>query len=188
MMKPCGSYRKLMVWQTLNALDAKQARQLQSHLETCEGCRGYLAEISRVTERVAAAEMNSEVHASEHFHRQVAGRLRSARRHSAGGILAAFFRGLRLNERMAVPVVAVLVLACIVVATWPQRAPVASFPRTGDEAAVAADADQNRATTLANYQRVASRSLDQLDALLTRQGKQASPATPVYTASAVAIQ
>jgi len=48
-MKPCAQNRKLIVWLSLNVLDASQARQLRAHLETCEGCRRYLAEISNVT-------------------------------------------------------------------------------------------------------------------------------------------
>ena len=53
-MKPCAQNRKLIAWLASNALDARQTRQLQAHLETCEGCRRYLAEISNVTERLTA--------------------------------------------------------------------------------------------------------------------------------------
>ena len=91
-MKPCAQNRKLIAWLASNALDARQTRQLQAHLETCEGCRRYLAEISNVTERLAAAETNPDVQASESFHRKVAGKLRTAKPDSIGEILAAYFR------------------------------------------------------------------------------------------------
>ena len=92
-MKPCAQNRKLIAWLASNALEAQQARQLQAHLETCEGCRRYLAEISNVTERLAATESNPDIQASEVFHRKLAGRLRAAKPDSVGEILAAYFGG-----------------------------------------------------------------------------------------------
>ena len=80
-MKPCAQNQKLIVWLTLNTLDARQTRQLRTHLETCEGCRRYLAEISNVTERLAEQE-NLDIQASESFHRRVAGKLRAAKPNS----------------------------------------------------------------------------------------------------------
>jgi hypothetical protein len=37
--------------------------------------------------------------------------------------------------------------------------------------------------TIANYQRIATRSLDELDDLLTMQGRRNPSPTPIYTAS-----
>ena len=54
-MKPCRKYRKQVVWLAAAALADGEARALRAHLETCAGCRAYLAEISHVTERLAAA-------------------------------------------------------------------------------------------------------------------------------------
>jgi len=88
-MKLCVQNRKLIVWLSLKSLDAGQERQLRSHLETCEGCRRYLAEISNVTEMLAATEPASDIQASESFHRKVAGRLRAAKPDSLAEILAA---------------------------------------------------------------------------------------------------
>jgi hypothetical protein len=41
--------------------------------------------------------------------------------------------------------------------------------------------------TIANYQRVANRSLEELDDLLTRQAKRNLPLAPIYTASTFAL-
>jgi hypothetical protein len=41
--------------------------------------------------------------------------------------------------------------------------------------------------TVANYQRVANRSLDELDDLLTRQANRNPPPVPIYTASMFAL-
>ena len=55
-MNSCAANRKLIVGQILNMLDAQQTRQLCAHLETCEDCRRYHAEVSQVTERLATAK------------------------------------------------------------------------------------------------------------------------------------
>jgi hypothetical protein len=186
-MKPCAQNRKLIAWLAVNALEAKQARQLRAHLETCEGCRRYLAEISNVTEKLAAAETNPDVQASASFHRKVAGRLRTAKPDSLGEILAVYFCGTRLNWRVALPSIAALVVIGVTVAIWRSPPRVSSSPRTGTQTASVPDADNDLAPTIANYQRVANQSLDALDALLTRQGNRALPSMPIYTASTLGL-
>src|ERR1039458_5892015 len=186
-MKPCAQNRKLIAWLASNALDAGQTRQLQAHLETCEGCRRYLAEISKVTKKLVAPETNSNVQASESFHRKVAAKFRAAKPDSLGEILAAYFRGTLLNWRVALPAIAGLVIVGITVATWRQPPEVSSSPRAGTQTAPVSDADNDLAPTIANYQRVANQSLDKLDELLTRQGNRALPSMPIYTASTLAL-
>ncbi len=180
-MKPCVKNQKLIAWLALDALDARQAQVLREHLATCEGCRRYLAEISNVTERLAAVEVNSEVQTSESFHRKVLGGLRSAKPDSLGETLAAYFA--RLNWRVALPAIALLAVVGVTVAIWRQPPEVSSPPRADAQAASGLDADNDPAPTIANYQRVANQSLDKLDALLTRQGNRALPPMPIYTAS-----
>ena len=186
-MKPCAQNRKLIAWLASNALDAQPTRHLQAHLETCEGCRRYLAEISNVTEKLAAAAANPDVQASESFHRKVAGRLRAAKPGSIGEILAAYFRGTILNWRVALPAIAVLVVIGVTVAIWRQPPNVSSSPTPGTQTASVSDADNDLAPTIANYRRVANQSLDKLDALLTRQGNRPLPSTPIYTASTLGL-
>ncbi len=186
-MKPCAQNRELIVWLALNALDARQARHLRAHLETCEGCRRYRAEISNVTERLAEEEATPDIQASEIFHQKVAGKLRAAKPDSPGEILAAYFRGTLLNWRVALPAIAALVVVGATVATWRQPPVVSSSPKAATQTALASDADNDLAPTIANYQRAANESLDKLDALLTRQGNRALPSMPIYTASTLAL-
>ena len=186
-MKPCAQNRKLNAWLASNALDARQTRQLQAHLETCEGCRRYLAEISNVTERLVAAESNPDVQASEIFHQKLAGRLRAAKPDSIGEILAAYFRGTLLNWRVALPAIAALVVIGVTVAVWRQSPVVPSPSRASTQTASVSDIDDDLAPTIANYQRVANQSLDKLDALLTRQGNRPLPSMPIYTASTLGL-
>ena len=186
-MKPCAQNRKLIVWLASNALDAGQTRQLQAHLETCEGCRRYLAEISNVTERLTTAEPNPDVQASEVFHQKLAGRLRASKPDSIVEILAAYLRGTLLNWRVALPAIAALVMIGVTVAIWRQP-PVVPSPRiVSTQTMSVSDADDDLAPTIANYQRVANQSLDKLDALLTRQGNQPLPSMPIYTASTLGL-
>jgi len=185
-MKPCVQNRKLIVWLTLNTLDARQTRHLRAHLETCEGCRRYLAEISNVTERLAEQE-NLDIRASESFHRKVAGRLQSAKPDSIGEILSAYFCRTLLNWRVALPAVAALVLVCVTVTILRQPPKIVLTPRPGIKTASVSSADSDPAPTIANYQRVANQSLAKLDALLTRQGNRPLPPMPIYTASSFGL-
>ena len=186
-MKPCAQNRKLIVWLALNALEARQSRQLRAHLETCEGCRRYLAEISIVTETLATAQANPDILASESFHQKVAGKLRAAKPDSLGEILAEYFRGTLLNWRVALPAMAALVVVGVIVAIWRQPPGVSSSTRAGIQTASVSVADDDLAPTIANYQRVANQSLDKLDAVLTRQGNRTLPPMPIYTVSTLAL-
>ena len=186
-MKPCAQNRKLIAWLASNALDAQQTRHLQAHLETCKGCRRYLAEISNVTEMLVATESNPDVQASEVFHQKLAGKLRAAKPDSFGEILKAYFRGTLLNWRMSLPAIAALVVIGVTVAIWRQPPDVPSSPMAGIQTASVSDADTDLAPTIANYQRVANQSLDKLDALLTKQGNRALPSMPIYTASTLGL-
>ena len=186
-MKPCAQNRKLIAWLAVNALEAQQAQQLRTHLETCEGCRRYLAEISNVTEKLAAAEATPDVQASESFHRKVAGRLRTAKPNSLGEILAAYFRGTLLNWRVALPAIVALVVIGVNVAIWRQPPRASSPPTAGIQTSSVPDTDNDLAPTIANYQRVANQSLDKLDALLTKQGNRPLPPMPIYTASTLGL-
>ena len=71
-MKPCSRNRKRIAWLTLDLLGDGEARDLRTHIEACEGCRDYLAEISRVTARLTAVKEPQKLHATEIFHRRVA--------------------------------------------------------------------------------------------------------------------
>jgi hypothetical protein len=182
-MKPCASNRKLIVWQTLHALDAQQTRLLQAHLETCAGCRRYLTEISNLTEGLVTVETNPDILASESFHRKVAQKLRAAKPDSWREIVAANFQRMAWNWRVAVPVVAALALIGVMLASWPQPSQVAAHRPAEPSVMFTSGSDTDVAPTIANYQRTADQSLEKFDALLTRQSKRALPTTPSYTAS-----
>lgn len=178
-MKPCSQNRKLIAWLALGALDARQARDLRAHLETCEGCRRYREEITMVTKTLVAAETRPDLQASASFHRKVVGKLRAVQSASLWEILTAQLRTTRLNWRVALPVIGatIALIAALFFPTSGVRYP------SGAHTASATRAKADLPPTIANYQRIANQSLEQLDELLTRQGNRNPPPIRVYTAS-----
>jgi anti-sigma factor RsiW len=182
-MKPCLRNRKPLAWLALGELDARRAAALRAHIQTCDGCRRYLAEISTVTERLAAAEMTPGIQASESFHRRVVTRLGAEQSGSVWQTLAAPLVAARLNWRVALPVIgaAAVVIALLSILA---RHPVAPPPApTVVQAVLPPDIKSDLPPTIANYERIATRSLDELDELLTVQSKRNPSPTPTYTAS-----
>src|SRR2546425_12391139 len=104
-MKPCPTRRKRIAWLALDALDVQEARDLRAHLETCEGCRRYLEEISNVTERLIAAQRGPDVQASESFHQRVVGRLRADYSGSFSETVGPRLRAMLLKWRPVMPAI-----------------------------------------------------------------------------------
>lgn len=182
-MKPCSKNRKLIAWLAVEALEARQAQDLRAHLESCEGCCRYLEEISIVTERLAAAETGPDIQASESFHRRVVGALRAEASESIVEIIAARLRGFLLAWRVAVPVIGAAVVVIAVLAVFMWRPGVAPQPQPIVQAGRVPDSPSDLPPSVANYQMVANRSLEQLDELLTRQGSRNLSPARLYTAS-----
>ena len=185
MMKPCSKNRKLIAWLALDALDARAAAALREHLALCEGCRRYAEEISNVTDGLAAAAPDSDLEASVSFHRGAAKKLQAAKANSVMENLAAWFRGSMLTWRVALPAIAVLVIAlCVAPRRHPALSPTA--PPTV-QVVPASSSESGSAPTIANYQAMANQSLEEFSELLTTQGNKRLPPAPVYTASSFAL-
>jgi hypothetical protein len=178
-MKPCSKNRKLIAWLAVDALDVQPARDLRTHLESCEGCRGYLAEISNVTKKLAAAGTEPSLRASEAFHQKVAARLRAEDSVSVREIIASCFRAAFSDWRVAVPTIGVA-LAVLFLA---ERHHNVSVPAQPAQVVHASEARSDPEPTFSNYQMIANKSLDELDEVLTRQGNRNLPRTQIYTAS-----
>jgi len=186
-MKPCSRNRKLIASLALDALDALEAAALREHFALCEGCRHYWEEISNLTEVLASAQPDSDVEASEAFHRRVAGKLQAAEAGSVLETVAALLQGSMLTWRLTLPVIAVLVIALLaVVARRPH--PALSQPASPAVQVVAAPgSESDLAPTIGNYQMVANQSLEKLSELLTRQGNKNLPPAPIYTVSSLGL-
>jgi anti-sigma-K factor RskA len=186
-MKPCSKNRKQIAWLALGALGSRKAAALRDHLALCEGCHRYWEQISSTTNRIAAAEPDSNLAPSAYFHQRVSERLRAAESKSVLKNLAAWFRGSTLNWHVALPAIAALVIALTaILSVRRQVAPSQPAPRM-DQVVSASDSGSDPAPTLANYQIVASQSLEKLDELLTRQGNKPLPPAPMFTVSGLVL-
>jgi hypothetical protein len=186
-MKPCFKNRKLIAWLALDALDARKVAALREHLALCEGCRRYWEEISTVADGLASAAPDSNLEASEVFHHRVAKELQAVESNSVMENLRAWLRGALLNWRMAVPAIAVVVIALLAMVA-PRHHPALSLPVPPVVQVVSASGSgSDLAPTIANYQMVANQSLEKLSELLTRQGNKRLPPAPVYTISSLEV-
>jgi hypothetical protein len=178
-MNPCFAKRKLIAWLALGDLEHHRAQDLRSHIQNCEGCRQYLAEISALREGLAAVEKNPSPELSERFHREWVGRLKAEPSVSPWQLLTE-----RLSWRVALPALGAAAALLILMLSLLPRQPVVSSPvRVSQRQPTPLARGRDLSPSVANYQRAALRSLDEFDDLLTAQAdRQPSPA-PVYTAS-----
>ncbi len=184
-MKPCFNNRKFIAWLALDALGDRQRRSLRAHLQTCEGCRRYLAEISNVAEKLSAAATPPDIQAADSFHQRVLGALRAEETASAWENLVARLRATLLTWRVVLPTVGATALAIVALSIFARR-PVVPVPApTVAQAVLTPNAKSNLDPTISNYHTVANRSLEQLDELLLRQGNRNPSPTPLYTDSAL---
>jgi anti-sigma factor RsiW len=186
-MKPCFSKRKLVAWLALGELDPSQEQGLRTHLQTCEGCRRYLAELSSVRERLAPKETAPEIEASEDFHRRLVCRLKAENPPPAWAGVAKWLPAMRLNWRLALPAIGAAAVLVAALATFTRQPPVPPPALVSHPVAAPSAPHQDLSPTVANYERVALRSLDELDDLLTRQARRNVALPSTYTAGLMAM-
>jgi hypothetical protein len=183
-MKPCVQYRKLIAMLALDELENKhrQTRELRTHLDACEGCRRYYAEISNVTAKLTAPEPDTAIRASAAFHRRLVGALKTEEPVRTGNLLAWFQAGFE-NWRTALALTGAVVVLMMVSAILVSRPRIPTPALVVAGGAPAPAFSDELPPTIANYQMVANRSLDKLDELLTRQSRRNPPPAPIYTVS-----
>lgn len=185
-MKPCRKNRKPIAWLAVDALEARAARQLRAHLESCEGCRAYLSEISAVTRKLSDPELTPEIQATAAFHRKVHNALLAR---NAGFEWSNLLRPLRLtalNWRMALPLAGAAAVAVLILSGLLRDSAGPAPGSRHTHIISTSTTSSDLPPTLANYQMLASHSLEELDDLLTRQANRAPPPTSIYTASTLA--
>jgi anti-sigma factor RsiW len=182
-MKPCSKNRKQIAWLALGELDAGSEKTLRDHLAGCDGCRRYFEEVSGVTKKLAAAEPDSKVQAPDFFHQRLTEKLRAAESGSVVEDVTAWMARMMPGWRVALPGMAMVLLAVFAMVARRQPSDVTVAPPPAVPVVTASASSGDLAPTVANYQMIASQSLDKLDALLTREGNESLPPAPVYTAS-----
>jgi len=183
-MKPCSKYQKQIAWLAMGALDDREATAVREHISCCQGCRRYSEEMSTVTNGLTSVTPNSELEASESFHRRVARRLESVESISVLEKVADKIRGMMMNWRVGVPVCAAMGMAIFSLILVRDN----SQPFRPTVAVVSQSNPENDFTpTIANYQVIAGQSLEKLSAMLAREGAKRLPPAPVYTASSLKL-
>ncbi len=71
MTAPCAKYRKPLALLAVGALEDQETGNLRAHVAGCAGCREYLAQMERLTDRLRAAEPASGPEPSLYLHRRV---------------------------------------------------------------------------------------------------------------------
>lgn len=199
-MKPCSKTRKEIAFLVMDGRDVLSDPMLLRHLEACAGCRGYLAEMSGVVKNLRALEPNSDnsdIRASNAFHRGTLAALKVSGNRSRGEVLRSQARsvleslGYLLDWRIAAPTVsiaAVLIASVFIVARHPATvvAPSPLISRAQPARLPSPEIRDNSAPTVGNYEMAANQSLEKLDELITREGRRNPAPAPVYTAAAFA--
>jgi anti-sigma factor RsiW len=186
-MKSCRRNRKSIALLAVGELDVRQSQELHAHLETCEGCRRYLEEISNVTGTLAAVEMESNIQTSEIFHQKVVARIKAVRSTSfvRTGMMQLWTT--RLNWRVLLPLSGAV--AAIVLLFFDTRHPEVQLPAPSNIQVVTpvAVTETDFLPSIVNYKMAASRSMDSLNEMLDREADRIPSPMPVYTASGSSI-
>jgi hypothetical protein len=184
-MKPCSKNRKPLALLAIDALEASRATELREHLEVCPNCRAYFDEIGNVAKSFSelSPEKNSSLSTSASFHNKVVNAIRET---EAGSFWSKLYDSLRSSPnflRFAPGVVAAAMLVIIFAALLHPKPDIQQgiVPKATSPAAI--KSDKLPSPTFSNYQLVASRSLEDLDQLLTRQSQRNLPVSPLYRAS-----
>jgi|SRR5579859_1090173 len=185
-MKPCFKNRKLIAWLALGNLEDGGARALREHLASCEGCRQYLNELSKVAVTLSAAELKADIQATASFHQRVAHAVKSEESHCLHSTWRAFFPETWLNWRVALPVAGGVAVVLGVLLTFQQQPQVPSPAPSGRQSDSKHALGRDVQPTIAYYQMVANQSMEKLDQLLTEEGTKRLPPAPLYTASTFA--
>ena len=181
-MKPCSRHRKQLALLAVDALEAAEAQELRTHAQSCEPCRQYLAELSALTQNLSAVEINADLQTGEAFHQRVVSKLRLERSESIWKIDLARLSESLPSWRIALPATAAVLCLGILALLWrPAARP--TGPAVLPIATSAPAARPDLPPTLANYQMVASQSLEKFDELLSKQGNKNPSSSRTYLAS-----
>jgi predicted anti-sigma-YlaC factor YlaD len=165
-MSVCAGKRKALALLAIDALEAREAVSLRTHVETCAGCREYLLQIGQVTARLEAA-VPAALAPSPLLRRRTRQALHRERPPPS------------VVWRLILPAAAMVFVLVILPRSTRQADQVAgpaAAPRR------VARAEGQVSPTLLNYQMAANQSFDKLDGVLAEQARNTVPAAHVYRA------
>jgi anti-sigma factor RsiW len=180
-MKPCAKNREALVWLSLGELEPREAVVLRAHMERCEGCRRYLAEVSGSIQTLEAAKPGEGIEVSARFHQRVVRAVRIAKPRPGSEALADFLRSVLLDWRVALPVAGAVAAAFVILSPGSGPPPAAKPAESARHDTPGPARKSDAVMTAASYWWAADQSLEELDKLLTEQGHRPPPPGPVYT-------
>jgi hypothetical protein len=168
----------------LDTVSDPSFQHLISHIQTCPGCLQYFNELSTVTTFLTSTsdQPYPDLEATESFHRRVVDAIRDHPRFIPRDWLLTIADRLHFRPqplRIALPALVAVAAVVFVMLTF-HHSP---KPSPSTAAHKEAQPQPPLPPTVANYQAVANRSLDQLDDLLTLQANKPQHSVPIYTAS-----
>ena len=183
-MKVCRKNRKRIVWFILDELDATQAAELRLHLESCPGCREYHQQMLAVTHRLKALDSLSIG--------DTASAVASLTRDSVQSVRFAHPRIQRPiclvpAWRLILPALAIVTMALLVLATLERQTPSTQQPQVAVLAPRDSAPTEDLLPTLSNYRAIANHSLDELDDVLSKQGRKPVASPPLQNQTTLAL-
>jgi hypothetical protein len=189
-MSPCRNNRKRIALMAADVLDDRQSQPLQAHLKICPDCRRYLAEISRLTEKLSSSIVTSNIEASDHFHQRIVRSITTGAGQSSAEqrltIKSWFIGCLDRPRKTAFALGASLALVtALFVLTVSQHDPATpkSSLRTYSQLSLSGQITSVPSPTLSNYRKAVNGSPEKLDELLALQCRRHSQSMPILTAS-----
>ena len=187
-MNPCSRYKKQIALLAAKSLSGKEATQVRDHLHQCERCRAYWNDLSLLCEdHFDLAATLPTVEANERFHQRWAGRITENERvlgnlpSTVASLLRAFAQS-RWQTVFAFSVALTIAALLAFLASRPKaESPVVHLSSPPVSPVVTKKAVPQ--PTLMAYRMAASRSFEELDALLAKDADRLLPATPLMTAS-----
>jgi hypothetical protein len=183
-MNPCIRYKKKLALMASGVLEEGECQQLERHLWECPGCRQYWQEISAICREHSQVVDHLPLIANpEGFHQRLARRINSPARDPRLLRRPVFFDWLsdrRWQLAVATAVMVVLGLTILQFRSEPVRPKsIASTAKSAEPTVAPTDTQP----TFLAYRLAADKSLDALDAMLTREAAQASGAPSLVTAA-----
>ena len=184
-MNSCSQNRKRIAWMIAGALDISETGEIRAHLETCEECRRYSEEISRIT-ALLTVEPQPTLRTSQAFHERVMLALRKEHKPSVWETVAGWLRDHAGNLRVALPLAATVGLAVTALLVLWERGHRTFPPEKQMENSSTPGLNTDLEPTLSHYQTVANQSLEKFDELLSAQANKNLSTGPILRTSPLA--
>jgi len=187
-MNPCSRYKKQIALLAAKSLSGKEAMQVREHLHQCGRCQEYWNDVSRLCgDHFDLAATLPTVEMDGRFHQRFVDRITANERarKSPPPVVTLFLEAITLSRWKVVFASSTLV-AMVGLLTFLVSRPKVESPVVHSASPPVLPVVAKKATlppTLMAYRLAASRSLEDLDALLAKDAERLLPATPLMAAS-----